>query len=1072
MTVLLAALLVLLCVSALADAPQWSYDESNMVLKLEGTLSGDVTIPSEADGYWVNAIARNAFYGQHEVTSLTMPDSLRALGSGAVTQMDGLTQVTLNDGLEYIGANFKDCHALTSLTIPSSVRMVDSAFGTCENLKEIRFEGECPLFLGTDWCFFMMPADYTIYVPDDQLDAYAQALQNANSAADHIQPSGKNAVIPERENSEAWFTFDASTGTITGYSEYHAYVEIPASIGGVAVTKIGPEAFRGDYSVYGLVLPEGLVSIGASAFRQACNLSYVHFPTTLKTIGDDAFYNAQLSLIDWNEGLEEIGARAFMYNRQSILSLPSTVKRIGESAFESASCQELYLGGSVESIGPRAFAQNPLSYMAFDLYAPIELAADAFAETYVLDLDLPWDSSVENRDAYAALLREQCPDCTVWINNPVAGGVASYPVNSADVIEIQNGVWTRYSGDEDDLTVWSDYDGISVTALGDGLFKGSQTLRSFYPHHCGWFTTIGAEAFADSSVEYVELFPSVTTIGAEAFRNCVNITELTLPESLTEIGAGAFSGCTGITELTLPESLTEIGAGAFRGCTGITELTLPASLTRIGEGALDGCERLARLTVLCDPAILPEGLLAECFAHTEILAAPDATNEQVMLLSRLAQRPWYVPVSRVGEPASDLTEMPYAMLPGEDFGYDEAYSRLDRYEGYEVNLVLPREIDGVQLTMIGGGMMSRASYGDNFDVELPVRSLVIPETYTEIPYYAFQNCDTLETVICYAPIENLADNVFSGCTSLREVVFVNGVRSIGRYVFSDCPALEMVYLGRCVESVSEYAFLNEDGSEAFALADCITDPALMPDVDALLAAVRSGPMPAPTPAPTPEPARPVGAEGEPFLGEWHGVSMETEGMVLSFTDFDMVMVLTLNEDGTASVYDGEELDTTVWKVEDGLAVVQSARGSIQADGMLCLEDEGSKLYFTRDAADGPVVSATEAPPAPQPGSAAQERLDRKYVCISADIDGYAIDASLLGGEYALTFHSDGTADFVMVGTSIPGLRWTPGTVQTDAGEAEAFLVNYYGSSMAAVWTEEGFDMNYFDSMLMHFAPEP
>lgn len=65
MTVLLAALLVLLCVSAPADAPQWSYDESNMELRLEGMLSGDVTIPSE---------------------------------------MDGLTRVTLNDGLEYIGA--------------------------------------------------------------------------------------------------------------------------------------------------------------------------------------------------------------------------------------------------------------------------------------------------------------------------------------------------------------------------------------------------------------------------------------------------------------------------------------------------------------------------------------------------------------------------------------------------------------------------------------------------------------------------------------------------------------------------------------------------------------------------------------------------------------------------------------------------------------------------------------------------------------------------------------------------------------------------------------------------------
>ena len=54
----------------------------------------------------------------------------------------------------------------------------------------------------------------------------------------------------------------------------------------------------------------------------------------------------------------------------------------------------------------------------------------------------------------------------------------------------------------------------------------------------------------------MELFGSITEIGDEAFRNCTNITELTLPESLTTIGSGALEGCTGITELTLPESLT------------------------------------------------------------------------------------------------------------------------------------------------------------------------------------------------------------------------------------------------------------------------------------------------------------------------------------------------------------------------------------------------------------------------------------------------------------------------------------------------------------------------------------
>ena len=1174
-TKFLLALLLALCLlggAALAEeGAAWAYDNSNYYLKRVGELSGDVTIPSEVDGYAVNALAMNAFYEQHAITSLTMPDSLRALQSGAICYMDALTTVTLNDGLEYIGSNFQGCSALTSLTIPASVRMVDSIVSSCENLKEIRFEGACPLFLGSEWCFFMMPDDYTIYVPDDQLNAYAEALQDANGAAEHLKPSGKNAVIPEAENTEGWFYFDASTGTITGYSEYHAFVEFPESIGGVAVKAIGKEAFRSDYSIYGAILPEGLEAIETGAFQQACNLDFVHFPSTLKTIGDDAFFNAQIDTIEWNEGLEEIGARAFQYDHETILTLPSTVKTIGESAFESAQCQELYLGGAVETIAARAFARSSLNYMVFDLYAPIDIAPDAFVDTYLADLDLPWDCSFETRDAYAAMLAEQCPDCTVWINNPISGGVAEYPLNESSVTTIENGVWTAYHGDAADLTVWISYDDIDVTALGEGLFRGNQSIRSFYPHHCGWFTTIGDEAFADSSVEYVELFASITTIGDGAFRNCANITEL-----------------------TLPASLTSMGEGALNGCTGLTELTLPASLTSVGEGALDGCTGLTKLTVLCDPAILPEGLLADCSALTEIYAAPDATREQVQALSALVGRPWYDPVPRVGEQHT-FTAMPYAPLPGDDFWFDEEYARLDAYQGYELNLILPREIDGVQLTMIGGGMMGRASYGDNYEIELPARSLVIPETYTEIPYYAFENCETLETVICYAPIEFLQDCTFKNCANLRQVVFVNGVRNLGMYVFDGCSSLETVYLGQYVENINEYAFLNEDGSVAYDWNACITDPALLPDVDALLAAVKSDPIPAPTPTPEPEPAKPIGEEGAAFFGTWYAETLEMEGMVFNAADMDMNMHLSLNADGTALMDDGESTDSAIWTFADGTAYIDGMALTLTEDGKLCMEEDGVRLIFApgsqasvslpdapaatsepvetvialedyigtwhacylvtggmtgdprslfnlditmvlnedgtgtltfpepeehlwyQDAASGAVFFGDGDDAADMPltlleggflqygnsigdgnalggyiifsqdenanwtpefgneplvlGDALEDRLERKFVCVDADVNGYVVNASMLGGEYSMTFHADGTMDFVMAGTALAGLNWTQGIVQTETGEANAFIVDYYGSALEVVWTEEGFDMNFFDSMLMHFVPE-
>lgn len=1032
---LLNAILIFgLAIPAMAEEQEevWQYNYLNSYLNLEGELSGDVQVPSEADGYEVKALGGSIFQNQHGITSLTLPDSIEALQNGCISYMDGLESVRLSNNLTVItNNNFSHCDALTSVTIPASVSYIESSFYWNENLKEIYFEGVCPIFMGNDWNFDLFSEDYVIYVPDDQFDAYAEALSEANGAADKLQRSGQNAIVVDFTAPEEDFEFDPTTGTITRYTGNSARVDIPAEIGGVPVKVIGEDAFHGCYSLYYLTIPESVESIENRAFYQASNLCYISLPSTLRTIGEEAFYNAQARRIDWKEGLEEIGARAFQYSFDTMLALPSTVRTIGESAFEGSWCRELYLSGDLESIGSRAFANTSLNYMAFDFYEPIDIAADAFTDTYIADLDLPWDSSFENRDAYAALLVEQCPDCTVWINNPISGGVAKYPVNDLSITTITEGVWTAYHGDGLDLTIWTYYDDIPVTAIGDGLFQGNQSIRSFYPHHCGWFTTIGKEAFADSSVEYVELFGSITTIGEGAFRNCVNM----------------------------------------------TELTIPASVIYIGEGALEGCTNLKKLTVLCDPEILPENLLSSCTGLEEIYASADATDDQVRVLSARAGRAWNNPVPRVGESQIEMQSMPYEPLPGEDFWYDEEYARLDCYEGYEVNLVLPREIDDVQLTMVGGSVLERASYGDNDEIELPVRSVVIPETYTEIAFYAFENCETLETVVCYAPIEFVQEGTFSGCTNLREVIFVNGVRSLERYVFKDCPNLETVYLGEYVEDVSEYAFLNEDGSDVFALEDCITSADEMPDVNALLSAVKSDPIPEPETTPESEPltAEPIGEEGAAYFGTWYGTTVEMDGEVYSMADFGMNMQIILNADGTAEFFDGESTDIGVWTFSDGMAYLDTMQMTVTDDGVLCIEEEGTKMNFSREMPEGAAVPGV--PQTSDPGIAGgdvdlSERMETKFVMTSADMEGYHMSPAQLGGyEYSLIFHENGTVDFVMAGASIPGLKWTQGKAETDTGETDAFLIDYYGNELVAIVTDAGFDMNYFDAMMIHFEPE-
>lgn len=1166
----LSLLMLTICISTLAESAEWNYDAEYCILRGYTGAGGDVVVPAEIDGFTVDVIGINVFKGD-TITSLTLPETVLELRSGAVSSCENLTSVTLPQSLVVINRmNFFSCGALTEITIPAGVRYIgDGSFRFCDALRKITFEGVCPA-IDMD-CFSILPEDAVAYVPDDQLEAYTAAFENAGSTVS-VQPSGKNAVVLENNGYvEEEFDFDASTGTITSYNGYATYLAIPETIGGAPVKAIGPEAFASHSYLAFLELPEGLETIGDSAFYNCETLGRVKFPSTLKTIGSNAFYNAYKSSVLELTSVESIGDYAFYFaGIKGSLELPEGLKSIGENAFESCPNMgaDLYLPSTLESIGSNAFKGDyNIQYIVLESPTAPTLGENVFAGCdYLYDIDLNAHGSRQEMEQWQAYVDALGLPCRVWrAQDPTAQS----PEKGSYTYE--NCVLTEYTGSQARIHPHLTVSKEPVVGLGDGVFKDNQTIEYFSVAHNDVFTTIGAEAFMNSSLKDVDLFDSVTTIGARA----------------------------------------------FAGCAQLEELTLPASLTSIGSGALEGCTGLEKLTVCCDPAILPEDMADVLTSIDEVYISADATGAQVRQLSALVGRPWYDPVPREGEPQSRFVEMPYEPLPGDDFWYDEEYSRLDAYQGYDLNLILPREIDGVQLTMIGGGMMNRAAYGDNYDVELPVVSVVIPENYTEIPAYAFSNCDTLETVICYAPIENLSDGTFKGCTNLREVIFVNGVRSLGDYVFSDCLSLEAVYLGAYVENASESAFQDEYGVEYFALEDCITDPAQLPDVDALLAAVKCDPMPEPTPAPTPEPALPVGAEGEPFFGEWHGMSMEMDGETFSFDDFDMVMDLTLNEDGTAALFDGEETDLTSWKVEDGVAIIDTMRGSIQPDGSLCLEEDGSKLYFTRSAAasgaeavttpepevtkpetiepetavpasddmaayigawhacylvtggmtgdprsafnldivlelngdgtgsltfpepeahvwyqdaesgavffgdggdapdmpltlleggflqygstagdgnalggyiifsqdpnavwmpefaDEPLVSATKSPSAPVTAvdGSAEDRLERKFICTSADIDGYAMDAAMLGGEYSMTFHADGTMDFVMVGTSIPGLVWTQGVVQTDAGEAAAFLVDYYGNTLEAVWTEEGFDMNYFDSMLMHFAPE-
>ena len=106
-----------------------------------------------------------------------------------------------------------------------------------------------------------------------------------------------------------------------------------------------------------IVIPDGVVEIGASAFSTNKSLKRVELPSTLRTIGEQAFRESGLESIVIPDGVVEIGAAAFSANKSlKGVKLPSTLRTIGKQAFQNTGVIHIVIPDSVNDVGNFAFA--------------------------------------------------------------------------------------------------------------------------------------------------------------------------------------------------------------------------------------------------------------------------------------------------------------------------------------------------------------------------------------------------------------------------------------------------------------------------------------------------------------------------------------------------------------------------------------------------------------------------------------------------------------------------------------------------------------------------------------------
>lgn len=339
-----------------------------------------------------------------------------------------------------------------------------------------------------------------------------------------------------------------------------------------------------------------VVSIAGRAFNASKTLTAVYVPSTVKDIGDSAFFGCNnLDRVSIQGGNLKIGNRAFASCRSlKRVVFNGAAAELGDYAFRGCSNIAIYYTQNVTAIGECAFIGSGLSG-ELDLRGVKNIKSSAFKGCEITSIIFGKNLSAIEPSAFF-----NCDDL-----NEIKLS------DENDEYVYVDGCLIRRSDNTLVLGLASAVIPETVVSIGDYAFAYRKNLSEIaIPSSV---TAIGSYAFADcENLKTIEVSESVKSIQSCVFKSCVSLTKATwrtlvsVPDSafegcsaltdvklsnVTKIGERAFSGCIGLKEIILPQSLTEIGEYAFNK-TALASITLPQSIDKVGNGWFSDCKYL------------------------------------------------------------------------------------------------------------------------------------------------------------------------------------------------------------------------------------------------------------------------------------------------------------------------------------------------------------------------------------------------------------------------------------------------------------------------------------------------
>lgn len=331
-----------------------------------------------------------------------------------------------------------------------------------------------------------------------------------------------------------------------------------------SVTSVAVNAFNGCTNLKSVTMPSSITQIGGGAFAGCTNLETFNIPSSVVEIDNNVFEDTR-----WfkkkPDGELYINKVFYVYKQ----------KKEGSSIDNQKPKPDLSVKikeGTV-SISPAAF-DCVFQLVHIEIPDGIKkIAYSTFNGCSRLD-NVTIPSSVVEIEQYAFM---HCSSLKT-VNVP----------SSVEVVEGNAFLYTPWYENKPDGVVY----------IGSALydFKGDPTA----------FTSIIVREGTKS-------------ISGQAFEDCTNLKEVTLPKGLGSISGRAFAGCTSLATINFPEGIKAIKDEVFLNCSALAiDLVLPETLMSLGRNVFQNCKSITSIYFPKNLKNMSYGTFLNCTGVKEI----------------------------------------------------------------------------------------------------------------------------------------------------------------------------------------------------------------------------------------------------------------------------------------------------------------------------------------------------------------------------------------------------------------------------------------------------------------------